>query len=69
MKTKSCPGIRSPYVPQTARLIGGLLCWPQSLHFSSAHNELGPAELTGGFNQNVAHCLKDQGQPMDQPPA
>lgn len=58
---KSRAGIRSTYSPRTTRLIGWLSRWPYKLCISSAHNEKCPAALTLGFNQNVAHCLKDKG--------
>lgn len=58
---KSRAGIRSTYSPPTARLIGWLSRWPYTLRIYSVHNETCPAALTLGFNQNVAHCLKDKG--------
>lgn len=60
VKMKSHAGIRSTYSPWTAHLIGWLSRWPYTLRISSAHNETCPTALTLGFNQNVAHCLKDK---------
>lgn len=57
-KNESRAGIRSTYSP---RLIGWHSRWPYTLCISSAHNETCPAAHTLGFNQNVAHCLKDKG--------